>query len=94
MKIKTDFLTKLFSQIAFMIHPKLGLFYDSHARFLNDGFVELICLLIGDGFVMVLSYYFVGLTLAVILTATATPFTYSFKYLMHKYWVWKPKEAA
>lgn len=88
--MKTDDLpSKTFSQIAHRLHPKIGLLYDGHVRFFNDGFVELLCLLIADVFVIVFSFYFVGLILALVLTCVSTPVTYCLKYLLHKHWVWK-----
>jgi len=87
--MKTDLPSKIFSRIAYKLHPKLGEFYDSHPRFFNDGIVELVCLLIANGFTWFFSYHFVGFSLAAMLTLTSTPITYCIKYLLHKYWVWK-----
>ncbi len=87
--IKSDLPSELFSRLAHRVHPRLGHLYDTHIRFFNDGIVELICLMIANGFIWGFSYYFVGLGLALILTMTSTPITYCLKYLMHKYWVWR-----
>jgi len=77
------------SQIAYKVHPKIGKLYDQHMQFFNDGIVELMCLMIANVFIIILSYFFIGLSLAIILTFTATPITYCIKYLLHKHWVWK-----
>ncbi len=81
--------SKFFSVVAYRLHPRIGRFYEAHADFLNDGFVELVCLLIASGFVVWFSFYFVGFTLALVLTLVSTPITFGLKYLLHKYWVWK-----
>lgn len=87
--MKSDYPSKLFSQFAYKLHPKLGKFYDCHIQFFNDGFVELICLLIANGFIWSFSLQFTGFTLIVMLTLICTPVTFVTKYALHKFWVWK-----
>ncbi len=82
--------TLALSQLAYKIHPKLGEYYMTHPRFFNDGFVELVCLLIANVFFWFFSYLgFMQVALVMLTTLVATPITFCLKYLLHKYWVWR-----
>ena len=83
-----DSLTQLFARLAYKLHPELGKLYESHSRFFNDQFVELIGLIIANVFVIFLSYYFIGIALALVLLVLSTPVTLIVKYELRKHWVW------
>ena len=90
---KHDFFSRFFSQIAYRVHPKLGELYDGHIKFFNDGFVELICLIIANTAIAIISYSFIGLALAFISLCLVTPITFTLKYILHKLWVWAPDDS-
>jgi hypothetical protein len=89
LKDSSSALSELIHSVAFRINPRLATFYIAHEQFLNDAIVELTCLMIANLFIIVFSYYFIGLALSIVLTLTATPLTFGLKYLLHKHWVWK-----
>lgn len=89
----SDFWSELFSRVAYKLHPTLGELYNEHIQFFNDGFVELICLIIANVGIVLLSYSFVGLNLALLSLVIVTPITFSIKYLLHKLWVWVPDDS-
>jgi len=88
MRNKRDFTSNLFSQIAHKLHPKLGQLYDNHTKFFNDGFVELVCLIIANTSIGILSFRLIGLPLVLLSLCFVTPITFSLKYFLHKLWVW------
>lgn len=88
MKTK-DWQSQLISRFAWRIHPRIGDYYDCHTQFFNDGFIELICLVIANVSIAFLSLYVVGWALALLCLVFVTPITFGIKYLSHKRWVWK-----
>lgn len=84
-----DKINVFISQLAWQIHPELGRLYDEYQRFWNDALVELLCLIITNVFIGILSYNFIGFSLVILITLTATPITFLIKFFMHKKWVWK-----
>lgn len=69
---------------------EIGVLYDRHLSFFNDGFVELACLLAASFFTYFFSRLgFAEFGLVFLNLAIATPITFSLKYLAHREWVWK-----
>ena len=83
-----DTLSQWFTRIAYKLHPRLGTLYEQHYQFFNDGFVELVCLIIAYAFTWGFSLYVIGLELILLLLVVATPITFGLKYFLHKLWVW------
>ena len=77
-------------QLAYAIHPQLGEFYERAERFINDGITELIALIISNIFLYFLTAMgFVELWLVILNLLIVTPITFTLKFLLHKYWVWR-----
>jgi hypothetical protein len=76
--------------VAYKLHPKIGKLYESAPRFFNDGIVELLCLIISNVAIFLLSFYgFVELGLVLLNLCIVTPITFCIKFMLHKNWVWK-----
>ena len=79
--------------LAYKINPTLGKIYEASPRFINDGIVELTCLIIVNIGVFFFSLSgFVGWGLVLINLFLVTPLTFCIKYVAHKKWVWKQNE--
>ena len=88
-----DFLSRQFNRLAYRVHPIFGRLYENHQKFFNDGFVELICLIIANTAIAFLSYSFIGVSLALLSLFLVTPVTFTIKYFLHKLWVWAPHDS-
>ena len=76
--------------LAYKINPTLGKIYEASPRFINDGIVELTCLIIANIGVFFLSVAgFIGWSLVLLNLCCVTPLTFCIKYVAHKHWVWR-----
>ena len=95
MKLKNnkDFVTIFFSQLSHKLHPSLGKLYDKHTKFFNFGLVELVCLIIANASIGILSYSYIGLALVLLSFCVVTPITFVIKYFANKIWVWSRDDS-
>jgi len=82
-------------RLAYVIHPTLGQIYERAERFINDGITELIALIITNVFLYLFTAMgIIKMWLVILNLMIITPITFTLKFLLHKYWVWKQNEGG